>query len=617
MIRTVLAVVAALLLVVGGCGDEPDRPIVPYHKPMGGLTYAYVDVAKAMGYTMLNRSGNPDQKNYLFEAMPPGIAVADFNGDGWYDLYCPNGNNVDDYDPKTGKVTMIPVDKAPRNELYWNREGKRFEAGGKAAGVDDHLWAFGAIAGDVDNDGDPDLYVCNWGANRLYLNDGKGKFVEVGGQVGVAGGSVPSEDWSTGACFVDIDNDGDLDLYVAQYADAFDLVKRFTKLEGGRLTGRQCNWKGLKVYCGPHTLRPSNDVVFKNLLVETGELKFQDITKKAGLWFKTTDVSYTKHSKGPFYGFQPVAWDINGDGWQDIFVANDSHVNNCWINQKDGTFQDDAARMGLALGMSNFEPQASMGIAVADFNLDGEFDITMTEFSHDEFNLLLGERFPSGLFGFNETAAKSSLRNLTFLPLGWGALFIDPDLDGDTDIFYACGHVFPEVANLSGQDTHYKQMNILIENVDPRRLKMRNVSALAGPGLLIQKCSRGAVVVDFDNDGDPDIATTEHNDLPSLLRCDLDPAQSRHWLAVRVIGNPSKKVTMDAAGAVVTVKVGDLTIKKLVVLGSSFMSSEDPRLLFGLNQATTADWVEVAWPNGQKTRLDRVLADRLLTIRLR
>ena len=236
---TTLAALAALLLPSCSCEDDPDTSVVPFQAPQGGLAYAYVDVAKPMGYTMLNRSGKEDKKDYLLEAMPPGIAVADFNGDGWFDLYCPNGNNVTDYDPKTGKVTLIPIDDAPRNELYWNRGGKRFEAGAKAAGVDDHLWAFGVIAGDVDNDGDPDLYVCNWGANRLYLNDGKGRFTEVAAAAGVAGGRQPSEDWSTGACFIDIDNDGDLDLYVAQYADVHDILKRFTKPDGTGHTGRQ------------------------------------------------------------------------------------------------------------------------------------------------------------------------------------------------------------------------------------------------------------------------------------------------------------------------------------------------------------------------------------------
>jgi len=614
--NALLAAVAAAALLFSGCGDDATGPAsVPIAAPQGGLAYAYVDVARAMGYTMRNRSGKDNRKEYILEAMPPGIAIADFDGDGWYDMYCPNGNNILAYDPKSQQVTMIPVDEAPRNELYWNRGGKRFVPGGKAAGVDDHLWAFGAIAGDVDNDGDPDLYVCNWGHNRLYLNDGQGRFREVAKAQGVAG---RAEDWSTGACFSDLDNDGDLDLYVAQYADMYDMLRRpdiTTLLPGGQFTGRNCDWKNLKVYCGPTGLKPLNDVVFKNLLVETGKLAFQDITARAGFSFPVKKDSYTKHSRGPYYGFQPVSWDIDGDGWMDIFVANDSQENCCWINQKDGTFRNEARRMSLALGMSDFEPQASMGVSVGDFNGDGLLDLVMTEFSHDQFNLLLGVRYQSGLTGFEEWAAKTDMRDITFSALGWGALLFDPDLDGDPDIFFACGHVFPEVENMREQNTSYRQPNLLIENVEPGRLKIRNVSAIAGPGLALQKCSRGAVEFDFDNDGDPDIATTEHNDLPSLLRCDL--AKRRHWLGVRVVGNQDRKVPMDAPGAIVTVRFGGKEIRRVRLVGSSFMSSEDPRLLFGLAGHDRAEWVEVAWPNGEKTRRENVPADQFLTIRLK
>jgi hypothetical protein len=609
----IAAVAALLVFSCQGCGDDETPTKVPRVAPQGGLGFAYVDVAQAWGYTLRNRSGSDNAKDYILEAMPPGIAVADFDGDGWYDLYCPNGNKIIRYDPKTEVVTLYPESEAPRNELYWNRGGERFEAGGKAAGVDDPLWAFGAVAADVDNDGDADIYVCNWGVNRLYRNDGKGRFTEVAAEAGVQGDGA----WSTGPCFFDYDNDGDLDLYVAQYADMADMLRRkdiTTHLPDGRVSGKNCDWKTLKVYCGPRGLRPLNDVLFKNLLMETGKLRFEDVSKPAGIWIKHDEHSATGESTGPYYGFQPVAWDIDGNGWQDVFVANDTHYNLCWMNQGDGTFRNDALHMGLAMSQSDHVPQASMGVAVGDINLDGGFDIAMSEFSHDQFNLLLGHKLESGIVIFDEMASTRGLREMTFLKLGWGTLLFDPDLDGDQDIFFSNGHVFPEVANLRDLDTTYRQTNLLILNEKPSWPKLRDVSSLAGPGLAIEKCSRGAVQIDIDNDGDPDIATSELNDVPCLLRCDL--AAPRHWLAVLLTGNPKRKVPLDPAGAVVSVGAGGATQKKLLLIGSSFLSSEDPRLLFGLGSLEKADFVEVAWPNGQKTRLSDVAADQLLKIRL-
>jgi len=611
----VLLVVGAVFAATGvsGCGEnkKPAGPVAIV-KPRGDLDFAYVDVARSVGYTLRNRTGKDDRKEYILEAMPPGIAVGDFDGDGNYDLYCPNGNDITAYDPKTKRIKLL--DPPPRNELFFNRGGK-FVAAGKASGVDDGLWGYGALAADVDNDGDTDIYLCNWGVNRLFLNDGTGKFVDVAKQAKVAG---DPRHWSAGACFIDYDNDGDLDLYVAQYADVYDMLERpdiTTILPDGRITGRNCAWKKLDVYCGPLGLKPLNDVFFKNMLMETGKLSFENVTKQAGMWFKVTNVSYSESSGGPFYAFQPVAWDINGDGLQDIFVANDSVENTCWINQGDGTFKNEAPTMSVAISMTDYNPQASMGVAVGDMNLDGIFVLVITEFSHDQFNLLLGEWRPSGLFGFKEMAAKAGLRSITFSLLGWGAVLVDPDLDGDLDIYFACGHVYPEVDGMKNQDTSYRQVNPLIlnESPNPNRLKFREVTAIAGPGLAVKKCSRAAVMIDFDNDGDPDIATTEMNDNPTLLRCDRKA--SLRFLSVRLIGNPAKKVPLDPAGAVVSVKVGDRVLKRVLQIGSSFQSSEDTRLLFGLGK-DKIEYLEVLWPNSEKTRLDNPAPNQFLTIRL-
>jgi hypothetical protein len=609
--RTVLLrfLLAGALPACGSGGSAP-----PPVAPAQGLDFAFVDVAADVGYTMRNRSGRENRKEFILEAMPPGIGVADFDGDGWMDLFCPNGNDIRTYDRKTRKVTLVEKD-APEDELYWNEKG-RLVAGGKAAGLADAGWSFGTVVGDMDNDGRPDILLCNWGRNRLYRNEGGRKFREMAAEAGVAGSD---EGWHTGACLFDFDRDGDLDLYVCRYANMhayFDDTSQVTIDAQGDLHGRSCDWKKLKVYCGPTGLVPQNDLLFRNLLQETGTLRFEDVSEAMGVTFPYNERSNTASSTGPFYGFQPVSWDIDGDRWPDLFVANDSVANLCWINEGGKRFRNSAAEMGLAVSQDDFHAQASMGVGVGDLNMDGLLDLTITEFSHDQFNLLVAERLPNGRTVYNEKAARSGLRDITFTKLGWGAVLPDIDLDGDCDIFYACGHVYPEVDDpiFRDQNTPYRQTNLLLLNRDPRRLRLDDVSARAGPGLGIRKASRTAVALDFDNDGDMDIATTEINDLPCLFRCDLDPKTPRHWLMIRLKGRPAAGIPLDPTGAVVKVKAGDLEVTRVSLLGSSFLSSEDPRLHFGLGPHAKADHVEVTWMDGKTSVLKDIPAGRIVTI---
>ena len=603
-----------------GCGDdeEPVKP-VPKAAAAEGLGFAYVDVAQAMGYTLRNRTGKDRQKDIILEAMPPGIAVGDFDGDGWMDMYCPNGNRVARYDIERKRPVLLSAEESPRNALYWNREGKRFEDGAAAAGVDDTSWSFGAVAGDIDNDGDTDLYLCNWGANRLYLNDGTGKFEDVAATTGAAGGP---RDWSSGACLFDYDNDGDLDIYIAQYADVDEMFQRpdIVKVAAdGSFNGRVCEWRKLAVYCGPTGLRPLNDVFLHNDLVETGKLRFRDVTKAAGIWREHDEKSATEQSAGPWYGFQPVAWDIDGNGFMDVVVANDSVPNAAWMNQGNGKFIDQAEEMSFAVSMDDYQPQASMGVNIADINHDGIQDLIMSEFSHDQFNLLMGVRLPDGRVVFEEKSERTQLRNLTFLALGWGSMLFDADLDGDTDIFFACGHVYPAVDQFVGQETTYEQYNLLILTESTKPIRFRDATAIAGPGIAnVRKASRAAVAIDFDNDGDTDIATSELNDTPCLLRCDIDrkPGQ-RQWIGLRLRGNPAKKVPLDPAGTVVTVVTGKTRQTKVFLLGSSFQSSEDPRMIFGLGDASQADRVEIRWPNGDQTILEPLAAGQVHEVSLK
>ncbi|MFQ5843853.1 MAG: CRTAC1 family protein [Planctomycetota bacterium] len=600
----------AVFFVLAARGVDGEAP--PPAAPRAGLGFAYVDVASELGYRMRNRTGKEAQKQLIVEAMPPGIAVADFNRDGTMDLYCPNGTDIQSYDAKRDRFRFLPPDLAPRNALYWNLDGRRFVNGAKEAGVDDPAWSFGTVAGDLDNDDWPDIFLCNWGPNRLYRNRGDGTFTEIAVQAGVAG---DPRAWSCGACLVDYDRDGDLDLYVAQYADLYELVRNPEySIVGpdGRIEARTCRWRGIPVYCGPLGLRPHNDRLYKNLVRETGELRFEDVTKQAGVFIPESPRMRTESSEGPYYGFQPVAWDINGDGWQDIFVANDSVSNLAWMNRGGKRFVDEALQLNLAMSQTDYVAQASMGVAVADVSRDGRMDVSITEFSHDHFNLLVCREIGAGEVVFDERALRSGLREITFFKLGWGALLYDPDLDGDLDLFFACGHVYPEVDRHPAQQTSYRQRNMLILNEDPVQLRFRDVTADAGPGLQLQKASRSAVRVDFDNDGDLDVATTELNDSPALLRCDVDP--KRHWIMFHLRGEPSARVPRDPAGAVVRVTTGEVTQSQVLHFGSSFLSSEDPRLHFGLGSRARADRVEILWPDGKRQTLHDVAGDRLHVI---
>lgn len=458
--------------------------------------------------------------------------------------------------------------------MYRNLRNGTFSDVTTAAGLARSGWGNGVCAGDYDNDGHVDLYVTYWGPNALYRNSGKGSFEDVTGKAGVAG---PPKDWSTGCTFLDYDRDGHLDLFVASYQD-FDLA---TAPQPGK--GANCEWKGMPVFCGPRGLPYGHARLYHN----RGDGRFEDVTVKSRIG----------DAKG-FYAFTSIAADLNGDGWTDIFVASDSTPSLFFRNNKDGTFSEIGTETGLAFNEHGFE-QGGMGVAVGDFNGDGQLDLIKTNFAGDHPNVFqnLGKSI------FEDVVLKAGLAvNPQYV--GWGVALTDLDNDGWQDVFQVNGHVYPELER-SKLAERYFNPRLVYRNLGGGRFE--DVSALAGSGVTEQRSSRGAAFGDFDNDGDIDVVIMNMGDNPSLLRNELKG--DRHWVQLKLEGRRSNR---SAIGAIVTIEAGGRAQTKPVLSQSSFLSQNDSRVHFGLAGSTKVEKIRVAWPNGAIEEFPGAEPDRLL-----
>jgi hypothetical protein len=527
----------------------------------------FVDATPGSGIEFRNVCGaGPESKGWLAESMGAGAAWLDYDGDGKLDLYLVNGSA---YDRKPGE--------GERNVLYRGDGKGRFTDVTERAGVGDRGWGYGVAVGDYDNDGDPDIYVTNSGPNALYRNRGDGTFENVTARAGVG-----LDGWSSSAAFFDMEGDGDLDLYVTSYVDGDPArVPRRGTPEARTVN---CTYKGLFVFCGPLGLTAIQDALYRN----DGGGKFTDVTRAAGVWLET-----------PRYALGVVTADMDGDGDQDIYVANDSVVNSLWLNRGDGTFVDAGVRMLAALNADG-RPQAGMGTNAGDYNGDGWLDLAVTNFSHD-LNTLY--RSMGGKF-FVDDSALTGL-GVTQMSLSWGVGFADFDHDADLDLFIANGHLYPQVDDYD-LGTHYRQTNHLFVNDGGR---FRESAANCGPGLAARHSFRAAAFADYDDDGDVDIALTTLDEAPLLLR--NETRAPGHYLQLRLIGRGSNR---DAVGARVTVVAGGRTQIRERQGGGSYLAASDPRLHFGLGAVAVAERVEIRWPDGGRQVLRDVAADRLLTV---
>jgi hypothetical protein len=526
----------------------------------------FVDVAEKSGLTMMNVFGGKDTKKYIIETTGTGLAIFDYDNDGWPDIFLVNGTTLEGF----------PSGKAPTNHLYRNNHDGTFTDVTAQSGLAATGWGQGVCVGDYDNDGWEDLYVTYYGKNRLYHNQG-GVFTEVGEKSGTAGSGKA---WGSGCAFVDYDRDGLLDLIVANYVD-LDLAN--TPAPGERSS---CMWKGVPVMCGPRGLPAAKNILYHNL----GSGKFEDVTHKAHI-----DDTLGHYSLGV------ATLDFDDDGWPDIYVACDSTASILYHNNHDGTFTDVAVTAGAAFNEDGRE-QAGMGTTVGDFNGDGRLDIFKTNFSDDTATLYRN----NGDGTFDDVTFNAGL-GLHTQYLGWGTMFFDFDNDGWPDLILANGHVYPEV-DTQNLGSSYQEPRILYHNNG--NATFTDISGDAGPGITAPHASRGLAVGDLWNSGQLSIVVSNMNALPSLL---VNQVHSpNHWIAFRTIGTKSNR---DGIGSRISVKAGARTLVDEVRSGSSYASNSDMRVHFGLGRATKVDWVQIRWPSGLVERFDNPAIDTIHTLK--
>ena len=525
-----------------------------------GAPVVFADITHVAGLDKFHhRSGTPEKRT-IIETPGSGVALLDYDNDGWLDIYLLNGSTV---------ATLKGKEEPPRAMLLHNNHDGTFTDVTDKAGVANERWGFGVAVSDYDNDGWPDIYVSNFGKNRLYHNNHDGTFTDVADKAGVTLGG-----WSTGATWGDYDHDGRLDLFVPGYAK-FDPDHPPISGQGGLPAGF-CQFRGVEVMCGPRGLPGEGDHLFHN----NGDGTFTDVSVKAGV----------SDPRG-YYGFASVFVDVDDDGWLDLAVANDSVPKYLYRNKDDGTFEDISYLSGFALNDEGRE-QASMGIAVGDFNRHGKVDFYITNFS-DDYNTLYRN---DGDTSFSDITVRAKIATLTIPFLGWGTGFLDYDNDGLLDIFVANGHVYPGV-DKQDWGTTWAQRPLLLRNLDGARFE--EVPPATGSGLAAVVTARGAAFGDLFNDGRIDVVLNNIDSSPTLLRNVVK--NSNHWVTFKLVGGP--KSPRDAIGAKVFVTTGAVRQRADVFSGGSYASSSDQRLHFGLGSATKVDKVEIEWPSGAKQEI--------------
>ena len=550
--------------------DAQSRPITAGGF-VDGAAVVFVDITKQAGLDKFRHHSGTPEKATLLETIGSGVALLDYDNDGWLDIYLLNGST---FPALKGK------EPAPRAMLFHNNHDGTFTDVTDKAGVANERWGFGVAVADYDNDGLRDVYVANYGRNRLYHNNHDGTFTDVAEKAAVALGG-----WSTGPTWGDYDHDGLVDLFVPGYV-RFDSDHLPVPGQMG-LPLSACQFRGATLMCGPRGLPGEGDHLFHN----NGDGNFTDVSKAAGV-----------SDPAGYYGLASVLVDVDDDGWLDLAVANDSVPRYLYRNRHDGTFEDMSYLSGFALTNEGLA-QASMGIAVGDYNRDGRLDFFVTTFSDDYKTVYRND----GSFSFSDVTYRAGLGSPTIPFLGWGTGFLDFDNDGLLDIFVANGHVYPSV-DQRDWGTTWAQRPQLFRNIDGT--KFQEVPAATGSGLADVIPARGAAFGDLFNDGHIDVVLNNMDSPPALLRNVVK--NGNHWITLKLIGGP--KSPRDAIGAKVFLTAGGVRQRADVLSGASYASSSDPRIHFGLGSTTKVDKLEIFWPSGKKTEIAVPGVDRILTV---
>jgi hypothetical protein len=518
----------------------------------------FTDITKSAGITF--KHALSPEKRYIVESMSGGVALIDYDNDGFQDIYFVNSLTVD----------MVKSGEKTKSALYHNNGDGTFTDVTDKAGVGDIGWGMGAAVGDYNNDGYDDLYVTCLGQNHLFKNNGNGTFTDVTQKA-----NVGEPRWSTGAAFVDYDNDGKLDLFVANYVD-FDInhLPEFGK-------GPTCQFKGMAVQCGPRGLPGAGDTLYHN----NGDGTFTDVSKKVGV-----------SDPNGFYGLGVICSDFDEDGLIDIFVANDSTPNFLYHNNGDGTFKEIGFTSNTAVNESGSE-QGSMGVTLGDYDHDGKLDLFITNFD-DEYNTLYHN---DGRNSFTDVSYAAKVAAVSLPLVGWGTKFFDYDNDGWVDLLVINGHAYP-------QRDHYRERSLLHRN--NRDGTFTEVAAQTGGPLMEERVSRGAAFGDIDNDGDVDVVIGDLDGAPQLLR--NDGGNANNSVLIKTVGVKSNR---DGIGARVKIVAGDLTQIDEVRSGGSYISQSDLRLHFGLERRTKIDLIEIRWPSGAVDRIKGATVNKILTVK--
>lgn len=550
----VATMLAASPLLVPGQSKQPAKSATQAAAP---ASITFTDITAKAGIRFTHNTGGFGKK-FLPETMGAGVAFIDYDGDGWQDIFFVNSSDF----PGHKRRTTTPA-------LYRNNRDGTFTDVTRAAGLAIEIYGLGVAVGDYDNDGDDDLYITALGQNRLFRNTGKGSFTDVTTAAGLAG----HDDFSSSAAWVDYDNDGHLDLFVANYVQWTPETDLFCTLDGTR-----------KSYCTPESYKGASARLWRN----RGDGTFEDVTRAAGL-----DDATSK-------GLGVAVLDSNMDGWPDLLLVNDTEPNKLYISDGKGKFAERGVLSGIGFSEDGIA-RAGMGTDAADYDRSGYPSIVISNFSNQMLALYHNEG--NGLFV--DEAPRSELGRRSLLTLGFAAFFYDYDLDGWLDIFVANGHIEDEIERIQKRVTYAQPPHVFRNTGDG---KFTEATESLGAAVSKRRVARGAAYGDIDNDGDLDLVMTTNGGPAVLFRND---GVSNRSVRIKLVGAKSNR---NGLGATVKVTAGSASQTQMLRSGSSYLSASELLLTFGLGSAAHADTIQIRWPSGQVDKLEKVAAGQTITV---